>query len=366
MSQNDNDLVKKPEGKRILVAPLNWGLGHAARCIPIIRSLAAEGFTVIIGSDGSALQLLKKEFPMLQTVQLPSYNIRYARRGRLFKFKLVLSLPHIRKAISAERKLVKKMVNKGQIDGIISDNRLGIWHKRIPSVYITHQLNVLSGSTSWISSKAHRKIIRRFDECWVPDIDGPLNLSGKLGHLKSAKFKIRYIGVLSRMHAEHRTSKYDLLCILSGPEPQRSLLEELLLKELSGTEYNVLLVRGVIEEDQQESVAANVRIVNFMMAGQLQDAINESEVVIARSGYTTVMDLAAMGKKAFFIPTPGQYEQEYLAKRLHSKGIIPYCKQDEFKTEKLKAISDFKGFSEIENTPIPKSLFRLFKRKGKF
>jgi len=196
--------------KNILVAPLNWGLGHAARCIPVIRELEKNGFNPIIASDGIALELLKKEFPHLIALELPSYNIHYSKKSANLKWKLFINSPTITKAIILEKKLVKKWNKKYRFDGIISDNRLGVRNKNIQSVFITHQLNVLSGKTTWISTKLHHYFIRKFDECWVPDFKNFPNFSGLLGHLKkdkTEKLNLKYIGILSRFEKLNITKK---------------------------------------------------------------------------------------------------------------------------------------------------------------
>ena len=338
--------------KTILVAPLNWGLGHATRCIPIIRGLLDASFKVCLGSDGIALDLLRKEFPDLDYIELPSYNIRYPKKGRNFKARLLLKLPGINKTAKAERKLIRQLVSAGKIDGIVSDNRLGVYHKDVPAVFMTHQINVLSGSTSKISSRLHQKIIKRFDACFVPDVAGPINLSGKLGHPKKGSIQPQYLGLLSRMRKKDVPRQYQILAILSGPEPQRTILEAILEAELGKLDQKSLMVRGVVESQQSYSRIGNLEAVNFMTSRQLEEAINASELIVSRSGYTTLMDLAVMEKKAFFIPTPGQYEQIYLAKKLKEQGVAPYCKQKRFKAEKLKEIalySGLGGFSPIND-----------------
>lgn len=348
-----------------MVACLNWGLGHATRCIPIIQALQAKNFGVIIASEGSALRLLKKEFPHLESIELPSYNIKYPSNRRFFKWKMFFSLPHIHKTMKSEEKVIKKIISKQKISGIISDGCFGVRSKTIPSVYITHQINVLTGSTSFVSSKFHQRIIEKFDVCWVPDVnDSVLNLSGKLGHLKKTTFPVKYLGIISRMKKVQLPKSIDILVILSGPEPQRTYLEEKLLKTLEKSQKRILIVRGVVEEEQIWKNNKNLSIVNFMQSKELEDSINKSELIIARSGYTTIMDLAILEKKAFFIPTPGQYEQEYLAKRLKSLGIAPFCKQEKFKLERLNEVAVYHGLKSYTH-PCEKfsSLFSLFHSK---
>ena len=347
----------------ILVAPLNWGLGHATRCIPVIHALEASGFTPILASDGVALAMLRKEFPHLQTFELPSYEIEYAKNGENFKWKMLKNTPKMIEAILKEKKIVKKWVKEYGLAGIISDNRLGVFSKKVPSVFMTHQLNVLTGNTTWISSKMHQFIIKKYTECWVPDREEKPNLTGKLGHLKNPGDKIRYIGPLSRLRKLDMPKKYDLMVILSGPEPQRGILENQLREDLQRYQGEIIFVSGKIEARQKKEQLGHMTFYNFMTTDQLEIAFNESEKVLCRSGYTTVMDLAKLGKKAFFIPTPGQYEQEYLARKLKKDGLVPYASQENFRIENLLEIDIFKGLPTMENEIHWKNLFCIFEKK---
>lgn len=356
--------IEYSANKTILVAPLNWGLGHATRCIPIIKALQENNFIPIIASDGIALALLRKEFPYVQTLELPSYHIEYAKNGKNFKWKLIKNLPKMITAIRDEKKMIKSWVKKHGIDGIISDNRLGVLSKKIPSVFITHQLNVMTGNTTWFTSKCHQHVIKKYNECWVPDTNEEVNLTGELGHLKTDELNIKYIGPLSRMRKKETPKVYDLMIILSGPEPQRTFLEEKLLKEIVNYEGKVVFVKGVVEKDQTKLESGNVTHYNFMNSKQLEQTFNESDLVLCRSGYTTVMDLAKLGKKAFFIPTPGQYEQEYLAIKLQDENLVPYALQDDFTIEDLSRVKSFTGFSQFQDTIDWDALFSIFEDKA--
>lgn len=346
--------------KRILVAPLNWGLGHATRCIPIINALYSHGFEPVIASDGIALSLLQKEFPEFSSIELPSYDITYSKKGTYFKLKILKDSPKLLKAIKAERNTIKQIVDAHDIKGIVSDNRLGVHHDGIPCAFITHQLNVLSGSTTWLSTTLHNQYMYKFNECWVPDAKGDLNLSGKLGHKKQVGIATKYIGPISRFTKTDLDKSIDLLVLLSGPEPQRSLLEEKLLKEIENFSGSIVFVRGVPEKDQNIEQRKHVTFFNFMTSSRLEKTINRSKIVLSRSGYTTIMDLAKLEKKAFFIPTPGQSEQEYLAKRLTQQGFVPSCKQDDFSIFMLDKISDYKGLKSFNTQVDYKDLFSLF------
>ncbi len=349
--------------KRILVAPLNWGLGHATRCIPVIEALENHGYEPIIASDGAALALLKKEFPNHKAIELPPYKIQYAKNGTFFKLKLMLQIPNMINAVRRENRLVQNLVKEHGIDGIISDNRLGVFSGNVPSVFITHQLNVLTGNTTWFTTEIHKMFIRRYLECWVPDIKSSHNLTGKLGHVDDGSLNLKYIGPLSRLHKKPAEKKYDLMVILSGPEPQRSLLEERLNNELERYPGQVLFIKGVIEPEMKTVTKGNITYYNFMDTNALEMAFNESEAILCRSGYTTIMDLAQLGKKAFFIPTPGQYEQEYLAKRLKKSGMVPFATQKDFRIEDLEKISFYEGLKNISSGVRWKDLFCLFEGK---
>ncbi|MGV6830678.1 MAG: glycosyltransferase [bacterium] len=346
--------------KRILIAPLNWGLGHATRCIPIINELIAHNFEPIIASDGVALQLLKKEFPKILTYELPSYNITYSKKASQFKLKILSETPHILKTIKAEKNLTKKLVKDLNIKGIISDNRFGVRYKKIPSVFISHQLQVLSGNTTWFTTKIHQKIIQKYDVCWIPDVPNEPNLSGQLGHVKNANFPLEYLGALSRFNKNSEELTYDYMVLISGPEPQRSILVTKLSSELLGLDKKVLFVKGKMEKSKKVEQKENITFINFLTTQDLEKAINSSKVIISRSGYTTILDLAKLEKKAFFIPTPGQFEQEYLAKTVDTKGLVPFCTQDEFKLKQLDRVNKYVGLTALNYQPNFEELFSLF------
>ncbi|MUP44599.1 glycosyltransferase [Gramella sp. BOM4] len=348
--------------KRILVAPLNWGLGHASRCVPIITELQVNGFEPIITSDGDSLKLLKLEFPNLMHIELPSYNIRYSEKGKNLKWKLLQDTPRILSAVKAENRMTEELVKELEISGIISDNRFGVRSKNLKTnIFITHQLKVLSGTTTFLSSIINKQYVKKFDQCWVPDFEGTENLSGIMGHPENTPIPVKYIGLLSRFQKKDLPLNYEYLVLLSGPEPQRTKLEHLLLKELENTRSRILFVRGKMTEKKEiKSKNRYIQIENYLYGKTLENAINESRTVISRPGYTTLMDLSALGKKAFFIPTPGQPEQEYLAASLQQKGLAPYCAQDDFKLDKLEDIKAYKGLSNLGDCMSFKHLFAFF------
>lgn len=366
MKEDQYQFKAKKKGGVILVAPLNWGLGHATRCIPIIRKLVKHGYDVVIASDKGALNLLKQEFPNLPAEALPAYDITYTKDPKWFKWKLLLQIPNIAKVMRSERIATEALVKKYGITGIISDNRFGVRHPNLPSVFVTHQIQVLSGWSTPITSWLHQRIIKNFDQCWIPDYEGQDALSGVLSNDPDFKFPTAYIGPISRMKKETLKPTIDILVLLSGPEPQRSMLEEIMREKFKNYPQKVVMVCGVIQETPQEKIIDGIQIFNFLTSHALEALINQSKVVISRSGYTTVMDLAKTKTPAFFIPTPGQYEQEYLAKRLSQNSIAPYCQQSAFDPILLRQLKDYDGWPVTAQKEKLSTLFGIFQGKREF
>jgi len=348
--------------KKIIVAPLNWGLGHATRCIPIIQALQQNGYTPIIASDGEALELLKQEFPALKSYQLSSYNIKYPKNGRYLKWKLLFNSFSTYKVVKEEHKIIEEIILKEKVSGIISDNRFGVRSEKVPSVYMTHQIKVLSGFTTFLTSWVHQKIIKKFDACWVPDNKNKPTLSGKLSHGIFKNINSKYVGIVARFKPVAIEKKYDVLILLSGLEPQRTLLEDKLVNELKKHSKKTLLVRGKIGIQQDLKIAnKNCTVVNFLPQKELEKVIQQSKIVLCRSGYSTLLELASLNASVFFIPTPGQSEQEYLARFLHQQHIAPFATQQSFKLAMLKKITNYKGFQhQFQPIDFPVELFEIF------
>jgi UDP-N-acetylglucosamine:LPS N-acetylglucosamine transferase len=351
--------------KKILVTPLNYGLGYATRCIPIIEALENQDFEPIIASDGAALQLLKKEFPHLTALPLPAYQPEYTNKDAFLGLKTLFQLAGMFRAISREQRAVKQLVAEHNIHGIVADTRLGAYCKGIPSVFITHHVNVLCGNATEIASRMHRRFFKNFTQCWVPDVKNSPNLSGKMGHTEEIIPNLKYIGTLSRLHkinAEEK--KYDLAVILSGAEPYRTQLEEKLSTELEKFDGTVVVIRGVMENAQHISYNGHITTYNYMDSAGLEETLNRSELILCRPGYSNIMDLAKLCKKAFFIPTPDSEEQEYLAKRLKKANLAPSAKQHNFKISDLEKAKMYKGLRDINGLGKWKDLFSLFEGKG--
>lgn len=339
--------------RRVIVAPLDWGLGHATRCIPIIRLLLAKECEVTIATSGGALNLLRNEFPNLKVHTLPSYRATYSRSIPLM-LKVFLQVPRFLITISREHKAMQEIVRQNTYDLIISDNRYGCWSSFVPAVFITHQVNIqMPIGLRWLSGVInffnHRQI-RKFSQCWIPDFpEDPI--TGKL--TSNSLPNTKWIGMLSRFTKPITPPAYayKVAAIISGPEPQRTLLEEIVRNQLRKASYNSAVVRGVTETSNT-TMDGRVRIVDHLTSSALEQLIASAEVIICRSGYSSVMDLSAMGKHVVFIPTPGQTEQEYLAVELQRQGIAAFQLQHAVDIEKaLQEINKYSGFAGWSGQP---------------
>lgn len=334
--------IKKPF--KVLLAPLDWGLGHATRCIPIIKVFVELGCQVVIAADGEVAKLLAIEFVGIEIKNLPGYQISYGKKGAFLS--LLFQLPRIFKIIKRERKWLTHLLSNESFDLIISDNRPGFRSEKVKSIYITHQLSILSGRGKWpdkILQKLHEAYYKKFHLVWIPDLGGDINLAGELSHKRHLKLQTQHLGLLSRLAFKATATKYDLLILLSGPEPQRTILEQKIIKQLQEYKGTVMLVRGLPGTMQQLSgLGSNIEIQNHLSAVKLQEVMLASKFILCRSGYTTLMDLIKLRKKALLIPTPGQPEQEYLAAYMQRQCYFPYIVQKEFQlTDALNKASTF-------------------------
>lgn len=332
-------------GKKILVAPLDWGLGHATRCIPLIRELMKAGHDVIIAADGKGEHILREEFPGLKFIFLKGYHLRYSKYIPAW-LKILFQLPKIILRIAMEHAELKKLIRDHKIDVVVSDSRFGLWNKNICSVYITHQVMIKCPAGLKVFEPAihamHRWIIRQFDYCWIPDFAGKANLSGDLSHKYALPENTAFINPLSRFNYQNTINdfKYDLCIIISGPEPLRGELEKIMLSLLKAYNGKSILILGK-PGHKQDAIDGNTRIVSYMGSAALEEAIVNSRMVICRAGYSGIMDLNAMKKNALLIPTPGQTEQEYLAAYLSAKKIFAAVDQPDISLENMKWNPEF-------------------------
>lgn len=308
------------------------------------------GAEVMLASDGVALLLLKAEFPHLPAFELPSYRIRYEHANMVRN--IAWQLPRITYAIRAEQWATERLVREHKVSGIISDNRYGCFSRHARSVMLTHQLHlrVPNGLLEWTANRVLHLALRKFDAIWVPDVAGEPNLSGELSHGETElPAKIQFIGPLSRMKQGAAEPEYDVAVVLSGPEPQRSYLEQRLLEQAILLPQKFIFIQGKTQAKEHHYDADNVEVVSYLTSHDLNEVLLASKVLVCRSGYTSIMDLAALGKKAILIPTPGQTEQEYLAGLLGRQNTFLVQTQEEIDLETgLKQVAATTGFQPLQ------------------
>jgi uncharacterized protein (TIGR00661 family) len=330
--------VTSEEKKIVFIAPLDWGLGHATRCVPLIQELIRENFKVIIGGSGLSGQWIRQEFPELEYVEIPSEVFTYSKYIPMpvYIFSLFIKLKRL---IKKENQWIDNFLKNRKVDLIISDNRYGFYSKNIPSVIITHQLYLHLGFFIWMQPIINRiifSLLHPFDQIWVPDTKTEPSLSGKLSHNSSIPPNVKYIGPLSRFMGKKRSDsssnsyKYKFAFVLSGPEPHRTILEKECLEFISQLKEDCVIVRGT-NVHSLKNVPSHLTIIDFADSETLFHYINQSEIIVSRAGYSSLMDYACLQKHSVIIPTPGQTEQEYLA-RYHSRtGLFTSIKQGKLK-----------------------------------
>ncbi|MBK9758416.1 MAG: glycosyltransferase [Flavobacteriales bacterium] len=307
-------------GARILVAPLDWGLGHSTRDIPIIRRLLELDARPVIGADKGPLALLRDAFPELPFVRIPGVDVRYA-KGSSQAWAMAVQFPAMLRSLREEHHLFVNLRRQQQLDAVISDQRFGLRAEGLPSVLITHQVFPFTPLAQGLMRRINARSIQRFDRCWIPDDAVAPGLAGDLSHGQHMPRNSRYIGPVSRMdpaRALPTAEKYRIVCVISGPEPQRTLLENELMRQLPSIEGKHLLVIGKPEPAMDQTVG-NVRRLSHLGGDALTGALLQAELIVSRTGYTTLMDLAHIARSALVIPTPGQEEQEYLGE-LHTRS----------------------------------------------
>lgn len=355
---------------KVLVAPLDWGLGHTTRCIPIIKELLDQGCKVLVAGPEATKKVIHEEFPDLSFLPLKGYRISLSRKTGWFLGKMLFQFPRIFNTLSYEKRWLKRIIKTEEIDVVISDNRPGLYSKKILSIYITHQLTIKTNSRlgDFFSNKIHRHFIKKYTACWVPD-SRENGLAGELSRMYPLPQNVVYIGALSRLEKiqSEKTNEYSLVILLSGPEPQRTILEEQLFAQLSSMKIPVLFVRGIPTGNHPIiPVQKNLVVKNYLNSQELNSALNDASLIISRSGYTSIMDYIALQKKALLIATPGQAEQEYLASYLEKKKYFLSVPQQNFDLSKSLELEknfvyDIPAFSMDEYKKVVRELVATLK-----
>ena len=335
--------------KRILVAPLDWGLGYAARCIPVIAKLRQYGVDIVIASEGRPHDLLRKEFPNLEHIRFPDHTPQTLYEETL-AWSIMKNFPALEKDFQQEHLAVESEIKHLNIDAVISDTRLGAYSETVPSILLIHQLNtLLPAYLQWgerIATLALRNQCNKFSECWIPDFEGTDNLAGKLSHPQTLPRNSFFIGPISRVTWTETKKEMEILVILSGTEPERTIFEQEIVSQLQQTTHHSIVVRGKPEHSTRLKFSDNIILVNSLQSDEFSKAIALSNIIVARPGYSTIMDLSFAGAKAIFIPAPQQAEQEYLAGELMKKKICYSEPQEEFSLQRsMEKAKEYSGFT---------------------
>lgn len=313
----------------ILICPLEWGLGHAARMLPMARKLQTLNNKIFIGSGEKHLDLFRAEMDDITCITFPGFTPSYSRRFPQYLV-MLLQTPRLLYHIISEHHRLKKIIRDYDIDIIISDNRFGLWNNKVKSVYVTHMPLIPLPKTlrflEFTGIILHRFIIRKYKYCFIPDLPGEVNLTGRLSHGIKLPANVRFIGILSRFSSSDNIKKPEKvtpehnIVILSGPEPQRGILKHKLTGLFKETEPGTIFLEGNPGKETVTTKERNLTYINHLRTQEMGMMLRGSKSIISRSGYTTIMDLVSLNCSALLIPTPGQTEQEYLAEYLAEKG----------------------------------------------
>lgn len=352
-----------PRKLRILVAPLDWGLGHTTRCIPVIEALRKRGAAVVIAGNAVQQKVLSAEFPDCDFRLLEGYGVAYSATRNGFLMKIMQQFPRIASVVKRENKWLQNIITQEKIDGVLSDNRFGLYSKQVPCVFITHQLRIKTGLgrlADDIAQVFNYRYINRFNRVWIPDFKGSQNLAGVLSHPSSMPaIAVSYVGTLSRINCQSLQSKNDrIVFIFSGPEPQRSIFEQKVFEQLKDLKQQVIIIRGRPLQEEVPLVH-NAVVYNHLPGKEMETIMRSAAFIVCRSGYSSVMDINALGQKSVLIPTPGQTEQEYLAGYLMKKGFAISGNQSDFNLRQLlqqAASFSYDGFISPDETLLTKAI----------
>ena len=335
---------------KIIYAVCSWGLGHATRSLPVIRKFITEGNEVAIISNGRTLELLKKELgDNIEYFDIPDYPMLLSENSRQFMAKSIIYWPTFIARMESGLQRLKKILENRKCDRIISDARYDMYSTTIPSFFISHQMRIMNPLRFDMFERGSEIFnlffFKRFAGIIVPDYTED-NLSGDLSHnlKKINENKLHYVGVLSDFKKKQTKRDIDYLISISGPEPQRTMLEEKLLPQVDDLKGNTIVTLGKTESMVKFN-KKGIETYSFLPKEIREDFLNRSKLVISRSGYSTILDLAVIGTKALMTPTPGQVEQEYLGQYHNKKGTF-YSVQQE-KIELIKDVEIAKKMSGV-------------------
>ena len=377
---------------KVLVAPLDWGLGHATRCVPVVREFLRAGAEVELAVVKANANFFREVFPDLRQRLAPSYNIVYPKHGYNMALWLLKNSVHLNAVMRYEHHFAEEMVKRHGYDVLFSDNRFAFYSKNALSIYMTHQRRIAFpralAAFERIGVMWHANIMRKFDEVWVPDLEIYPGYAGSLSHSGATPGDkpMRFVGTLSRFsemgcapnlmgnapvpvdlerevdlmsmsefmaHSanvewdaapEKRTSgnhsfemraAYKVVAVVSGVEPARTQFEQQLREALQQIPGRHMMILGKPSAEQKTWTEGNIEFHTHLATNDFAEAVKRADFVVSRGGYSTVMDMAELGAKCIFVPTPGQFEQIVLAHDLSKAGYAVEIPADELSAETL-------------------------------
>ena len=342
---------------KVLVAPLDWGLGHATRCVPVIREFMNQGAEVELAVVRANAGLLRGIFPGLRQRLSPSYNVVYPKHGYNMGLWLVKNGAHLRAVIDFEHRFAEEMVERHHYDVLVSDNRFGFYSRQAKSIYMTHQRRIafprVLSTFEPLGMLWHASVMKHFDEVWVPDLPEFPGYAGALSHVKTSPVPLKYVGALSRFDGADLSTdacnRYRFVAVVSGVEPARTRFENLLRKTLAKIPGHHAIILGKPSLGLKSWTEGNIEFYTHLPDESFASIVRTADWVVSRGGYSTVMDMAVLGAKCIFVPTPGQYEQIILGRDLSREGFALTIDESKFSAETLLAT-----ISEKENVALPK------------
>ena len=344
---------------KIIYGLCSWGLGHATRSLPVIRKLIEENNEITIISNGRTLELLKKELGKnIDYIDIPDYPMLLSENSRNFMAKSVVYWPLFIKRMESGLQQLKKILENRKCDCILSDARYDMYSRTIPSFFISHQIRIMNPLRIKMFERGSELFnlffFKRFAGVIIPDYKDD-DLSGDLSHnlRRIDEKKMHYVGVLSDFKKKQTKKDIDYLISISGPEPQRTMLEEKLVSQVNELKGNIIITLGKTEKKDKFN-SKNIKTYSFLTKEKREDFLNRSKLVISRSGYSTIMDLAIIGTKALMTPTPGQVEQEYLGQYHNKKGTFFSVNQNKIELKRdveiAKKTTGIKRKCNVEKT----------------
>ncbi len=349
---------------------MNWGLGHSTRLVPVIETLLKQEAEVILAADKRPYEFLRQRFPDCEIIRFPGFEPFYSGK-RSMAVQMLFSFPDMLRHARKANRALQKIIDDRRIDVVISDNRYELYSPKVYSVFITHQLNIRTGKGQKLFKPVITHLINsyisRYDELWIPDFEDPKeNLSGILSHGGRYPVEnVRFTGPLSRFKWQpgEKSNLFDLLILLSGPEPQRTIFEQTVTAQASQTDLRTVIMQGKPEEKKKQT-QGNITLISHADDEEMAALISSAPLVISRPGYSTIMDLSVFGKKAVFVPTPGQTEQEYLAMRLKKSGCCHYEEQKSFDlTRAIREVEKYTGLPKTTDSDHLENLVRSLLHK---